>query len=1026
MAEVVDSIVANLEVRYAQYVDGFDKATAAHGKFKKSVDALKTQTFDLQAEGQKYRQGANTIANAEEQAVEKIKRVRRTKTAEAKRNDEAEVASAKAAAKAKADAEIREAERSARYRAIADRAAARSAPLPAAVGGRIGAIVPREATGQRGIPTALLNGTSATAVAAGETSAAEKINHLALDRFDLEQRIKGATGATKRELADQIDYLRRIETYKRRGLEEDQAILRAEKEMVAVGAARAAQERRRTEGNVSKFARGAGVSSVGLGPAAVGGLATAVGVGIGVEVIQSAVEYGKALDNLSKQLGISVEDLQAYNKLARDTGVETATLSSAFGQFASNLGRAQQGQEEYSKVFKALGVDIRNFKSAGDALPTVIDRISQLKDPLARAAIETRLFGEEGRKLDPLLSGGAARVSQLAASLQETGRALSSKEIQELEQTARKLAEVKNQLQVDFARIVAGNADAIIGLANSFAALSDKIVGAIGKLQQFSAAQILAGNLPGDPVAARKFKLASEGGRSELYGANTAAIRRNQEAFRILPADERLLAAQPPGSPRKTVAQLKREQLAAANAPLLNERREIVGAARAAVAARTATAPVQTGAVNQGLIGSLGAPKPTSGPKGKTAEQMQRDDEQRTRQFNDQIATATADFLRAQQDMTASVERRAEIEAQLVESAYKAQVADIDSQRKRNVLAGADAKLEAARATELIAAETKARDANLAAIEQNKRLDKERALTAATQSLLDAQAGVLQVQIGLATTNKERRRLSLELLDNQQSQEGNRLAGIINSAKPGDPAAQQALVDFGRLQPQFDAQRQAVLQGTASPLEDYRRQLHEATDDTNEALENVAVNGLRALEDQIAGSIGKVLGLKGAFGDLVGSVLADLAKIELKKGILSLLGGEGGGGGFFGSIGSLLSKLPRFAGGGSMLVGGTPGTDRNLLSINGEPRAMVGAHEVLNVVNPTLANTSRVRSSSPSAVTVLAPQHFDLTGVLMTEPVLRQMEQRNQQYANQVAAAAGRRAVNAAPARMQQLSTLGT
>lgn len=1013
MADIVDTIAARLEVTLGNYVTNFEKASAAHERFTRTRPdkAGSFSTAEIQQYSDRHKQAGDTVAAASE----KVSRAVKKRSTDEIAADRAAVAAATqaarekaAAAKQAADAEIREAQRSARLRAVADRAVSRSG-IVAATGGRIGAIVPREGTGQRSIPASVLNG------AASEVTAEAEVNHLLADQAVLRGKLGSLEGAEKRAVQDRLAELRLEQSLRKAGLDDEAILLRLEERRALITTERAAAEKRQGHAglsNVNQFALQASGGRVGysFAPGAIAGLATAVGVGVGVQVIQSAVEYGKALDDLSKQLGITVGDLQAYEKIARDTGVETTTLSSAFGQFASNLGRAQQGGEEQAKVFKALGVDIKNFSSAGDALPTVIDRISQLKDPLQRAAIETRLFGEEGRKLDPLLSGGAARVSELAASLQETGRALSAKEIQELDETARKLSEVKNQLQVDFARIVAGNADAIIGLANSFATLVERIGGAITKLQQFSAEQIRAGRLPGDPAEARRFQLSYEAGRSKLFAENTAALQRNAQDFRILPADERLYAAQAPGSPRKTVAQLKREQLARANAPLITQRREIVSAARQAIADREPATPVQTGTVNQGLISRLGAPK---GPKGKSAEQIEREAEQRTRQFNDQLASATAEYLRAQQQMTGSVEARAKIEADLLETAYKARLADIESQRKRNVLAGADAKIENARAAELVAAEKKARDANLAAIEQDKRLDKERALTAATQSLLEAQAGVISVQIAMARTTKERRDAQLKLLDNQQAQETNRLAGIINSSKPGDPAATQALVDFGRLQQGYDAQRKGVLYDTRSAGEQYRDSLPRTADQINEALDSVKVRGLASLDDAITDSISKVFKLGGAFGSVANSIISDLIRIGVQRAIIGPLadtlfgkeggaGGSGSVGGFLKSIGSLIKGTR--AGGGNVVGGNS--------YLVGERGPEIVSFGSSGRVYPNGALPS-IAGSSPSMV-VVQPIHADFRGARTDEQTMRQFmdyaDKRSAQAYREAVATAGKQA----------------
>jgi len=991
--DVVDAIVAELIVRGTdQYEANFNRATAAHDKFLKSTRSLKTTTFDLNAEAQKYKQGANSIAQSGEQADQRATRSRKAKADASVAQDEREVRSAKAAAKAKADAEIAEAQRSARIREAVERGVSRSRITPGS-GRNIGATVPREGTAQPNIPSSYLAGGAAAAV-----SAEAEVNHLMADRFDIQQRLRVATGEEKRALQDQLDYLRRLNAYKAAGLAEDEAIVRAEREALAIQTARSARERQTLVSSAGRFAEGAGVRRFGGGGAAVAGLATAVGVGVGVEVIQSALDYGKALQNLSEQLGITVEDLQAYQKIARDTGVTQEQLTSAFGQFASNLGRAQQNEQEQVKIFKALGVNVRDFASAGDALPTVIDRISQIQDPAQRAAVETRLFGESGRRLDALLSGGAERVSDLARSLQETGRALSAKEIQELDDTARKLAAVKAELQVDYARVVAGNAQAITTLANSFSFLIDRVLKAVDALRIFRQ------NRDNPEKAIREAQMLTPEGRQALLRQNSQRLRENERAF-ANGGGISINGQSAAGDPALTQA-------------LRNQRRQILADRRAILEygqggnTGATTPPVAPGSVNSNLLANLGTPKP---PKGKSAEKLAEEAENRTRQFNDQLAAAQADLLRAQERMTGSVERRAEIELQLLETAHQNRLADIESQKKRNILNKADAALEEARAAELVAAENAAYAADRRAIEQDKQLDLARALTNATQTALEAENAILSVQSGLAKTAAERRDIELRLLANQKEQERNRLNGIIAASRPGDPAAEDARAQLGTLDRRYDAQAEGVRANTRGPLQTYLEQLPRTAEQVDEALQNAAVHGLQALDDGLTDAVGKFLHLNGLAGDF----LKQLIKIGIQREIVGPIADALFPGG--GSIGHLLG----FAEGGSFTVGGRGGIDRNVLSINGRPTVRVSNGETVAVIPPNVSASNQRVSTPANHVTIIAPQQFDLSNVVMSEDLITQMDARNRQYANAVAARAGQAAVSAAPARIQQIQTLG-
>ena len=110
-----------------------------------------------------------------------------------------------------------------------------------------------------------------------------------------------------------------------------------------------------------------------------------------------------------------------------------------------------------------------------------------------------------------------------------------------------------------------------------------------------------------------------------------------------------------------------------------------------------------------------------------------------------------------------------------------------------------------------------------------------------------------------------------------------------------------------------------------------------------------------------------------------------------KIGELTIGNGSGGG------------RIPGFASGGAMRIGGFAGIDRNILSLNGQPMARVSAGETMQIH----ADNDRGGGGTPVV--------FDLRGAVMTEDLLRQM--------NQMAGAA---VENAAPALMQGGAALAT
>lgn len=1059
MSEVVDSIIAELVARDNGYITTFEKAIRVHERFTASVPkigaAMGISSADAKRYADRHSKAANDVAGAAEKSAARVKKA-------AKEQSVAEIEAAKAASvakKAASDVEktaaretaaaarqaAREKVAAAREIEAANKAAAISAAalaakeaerdanaarriihtsgdnpgLRPAIGGRVGSTVPNEPSGQKTIPLAVLNGTDVAPVVAAEA----EVNHLLADRFDLTAKAAVAEGAVKRELKDEIEYLRRIDAYKRAGLTESEATIRAEAELLAIERLRVNTAKQQAGAGLKKgaeqFARGAGAYAAIGGGAAIAGLAAAAGVAIGAEVIASAIAYGKAIENLSKQLGISVEDLQAYQKIARDTGVTTEQLTSAFGQFSSNLGRAQEGGKEQIKVFTALGIGIKDFKSAGDALPTVIDRISQIAEPAKRAAVETRLFGEQGRRLDALLSGGPEKVAALARSLQETGQALSAKEIQELDQTARKLADIKNALSVDLSRIVAGNSASIIGLANSFGILANSILNTIGKLQQFGAAQIRASSLasPGDKALARQFSLSTPDGRKRLLAENTQAILDTGAGNGSI--DLRGV---------NTVRGIEQQRQARIR-QLGKERAEIRAADAADKSLSSTATPVQAGNVNSGLLNKLNAP---DAKKGKSAASLAAEAEARLRRYNDQLAAFQESQLRAEAEMTGDIDKRADTEKKLADRALKKQFDDIESQRKENVLKSGNGGEEAARAKALRDAAQSDHNANIARIEQQRQADIGQATIAHQQTRLQTEAEILNYQLDFARTAKERRTIELRLLDLAIEEERAALERQKTGLKPGDPGLADVQAKIDALPAKRNAEARQIDKREQGPLAAYLDQLPRTAKDLDEALQRAAVNGLTKLNDGLSTTLTRLIGLHGAAGDF----LNDLIQIGLQYLEGQAFGGGqgngGGGGGFLGSILSVVGSIfggPR-AGGGPVTGGRTYLVGEHGPEIFTADRSgtIIPNHTIMASSPNVAASNQRVSSSAPQ-LTIMAPQHFDLRGVFMNEDTLLQLEARNRAYANAVGQAAFSSAVSTAggqvPGIVNKKQTLG-
>jgi hypothetical protein len=1002
MAEVVDSIVAELIARDNGYIATFDKATAAHQRFKASVDKLKVQTFDLGAEGRKYKAGADMIAQADEQSAARSVRAKKSVSDADKAAAAVATAAAKAVEKAK-DAEARAsakaataAQKDAEKKAVAARAAAEAvvaaSEREAAARARISAMVDRSLAGQAAAntkgPGTLFGSTTAAGgsaiphspipVATAEVVVAEtEVNHLLADQADLQARLTAVRGRDRDIIREQIVEMRLLNQYRRAGLTDEEAAVRAEAVIAGIEAKRAENARRAGGQHVGQFAAGAGLGRFGGLNPATAGIATAIGVGVGVAAIGASVNFAKELQSTSQALGLTTTQLQVYQRAAADVNVSNEQLRSSFGQYSAYLGRAREGDEQATKAFKALGVNIKGTASAGDLLPTLIQRISSIADPAQRAAVETRIFGEEGRRLDPLLSGGVEKVNDLAEAMDRAGSVLSPSDIKTLQQAGVVLAGVKQQLEVDVAKVVAGNADAIKSLADSFGELLKQLGGVARILKDEGLSRLIFThnqadvNAAADPVA-------------YLKQVRLPALDEAQRKFRAVQN----------GAPSERVA---------AGKDLANEIRLTQEATARAKASQASISPdAQPGKV--GDLANLYA------PKGKSAEQLAREAAARAKRFNDQMARLDEEQLRARADQTSDEQERSAIQVELINRERKAAIVDIQG----------SLDYTKAQKGRLVAAQNAAADAKIASVELHDQLSTIQRTTAAQTLLLDQKDEELQAQQAIATTAAERRRIEKALLADAIERERLANQDVLDRAKAGDPSITQQDIATAKSNIDFLPKKQAtseksIDQNNLGPLASYLKTLPTTVDKVDEALQQAAADGLSNLNDGLTTAIGHFLHLHG----LAGQFLEDLIKIGVEREIIAPLANI-----LFPEAGAAagIGKLFGFATGGSFMVGGKGGIDSNVLSINGRPSARVNQGERIDIVP---ANMQASRGGGTQITNISQSFHLDARYGITTPELLQYVNQTANSAAANAGAASFKASQAAAPARMQKLQTLG-
>jgi hypothetical protein len=274
------------------------------------------------------------------------------------------------------------------------------------------------------------------------------------------------------------------------------------------------------------------------------------------------------------------------------------------------------------------------------------------------------------------------------------------------------------------------------------------------------------------------------------------------------------------------------------------------------------------------------------------------------------LVSAVSALLDAQLGLTRSAEERGRLEAQIL-----AAQRSIARKLLQQALADDPSKSQAQKNVELAAF-----DATTGALGKGQEAKAADAVAAERRSIqqasLDAELQGLQLADQLAQTQAEHRRIALRRLELQEQLQAIELEGVIASQTATDAEKKIAQARLDELKREHGGQVEAVNRSTAGPLGQLQQAIPDTADKINEAMENVSAHGLQSLEDGLVGVITHTRKLGDVFREVATQIIADLARIEIEKGIIGPLANalSGGIGGVTGAIGSLFGGK-RAAGG---------------------------------------------------------------------------------------------------------------
>lgn len=298
----------------------------------------------------------------------------------------------------------------------------------------------------------------------GDTKPLEKALRKVKDETkEIDKELKSVNYALKFDpknvelLRQKADLLKQKISATKTSLEE---LKKAQKEMDAAGVDKNSEQYKRlqreiaiTEGNLKKMngelketqAKGSKLGSLGSAFSQLGGKITAAGkalapfsaaatavlgalTGIGVKAASTADD----ILTLSKQTGISTDELQLYAAAADLVDVSLETMAKSHQTLKKNMYSAQQGGTDY---FRELGISVTDangeLRDSNEVFNETIKALGEMENETERDAVAMKIFGKSASELNPLIEDAGETYEKVSQMLSEHGLSpLSEEELQ--------------------------------------------------------------------------------------------------------------------------------------------------------------------------------------------------------------------------------------------------------------------------------------------------------------------------------------------------------------------------------------------------------------------------------------------------------------------------------------------------------------------------------------------------------------------------------------------------------------------
>lgn len=198
--------------------------------------------------------------------------------------------------------------------------------------------------------------------------------------------------------------------------------------------------------------------------------ATAAGVAL-TAAVRSQLRAGDEFAKMSRQVGVSVEALSAFDFQAQLAGVSTGNLRTSLIRLAANASDAAGGVGTAQAAFSALGIQVTDatgsLRNSDQVMADVADRFAAMEDGAEKTALAVRLFGRSGAELIPMLNQGSAGMEKARKEAERLGIVWSTEAAQGAERFNDQITVMRRRLSGSIIQITSEMLPVLEGMVTS-------------------------------------------------------------------------------------------------------------------------------------------------------------------------------------------------------------------------------------------------------------------------------------------------------------------------------------------------------------------------------------------------------------------------------------------------------------------------------------------------------------------------------------------------------------------------------